>query len=155
MSQQLIAASISAILSRARLRAQRTSLQFSFIKSASAIAFQCPGGVYVPAPSAQNCTVAIWSRLGFLMVLYAASVSAESSALPVAGGGPGRRETITAESHRKPLTFPKSGNIGGLAGVSRLNQGIWPLAWVVVTKFAQLAGVPTALLALSALPRAR
>ena len=44
--------------------------------------------------------------------------------------------------------------MGGRRGTSRLSQATWPIPVVTVTKLAQSVGVPTALLALSALPLA-
>src|SRR4051812_6186894 len=108
-------ASISAQFSRARFRAQRISLQFFLTKSSDAMAFQWPGGVYVPTPSAQNCTIFIWSRLG-LFTFPATSVTSDFiSSLLVEGGGPGRNATMVAESKRKHFTLPNRGSMGGRA----------------------------------------
>src|SRR3954451_4472757 len=85
---------------------------------------------------------------------YISCVSSFICSLPVEGGGPGRREAQVILSNKNAFTLPYIGSIGGRLGVSRLIQAISPFAWQSASIFAQSAGVPTALLVLSVLPRA-
>src|SRR5689334_14967941 len=79
-----------------------------------AIKFQCPGGVAVPAPSAQNSAICVCSAV---RVVESASPSASTSwkaevyaALSTAGGPAGRN--IDPDGSTSGVTAGHCGNVG-------------------------------------------
>ena len=108
------------------------------------MAFQCPGGVTVLTPSAHLYTVASWSRVRLLTVLRTSVVSVAIWEDEVDGGGPGRAATKSVGESIQPLTWPKTGSMGGRAGVSWLTQGISPRAIAELARACQMAALPAA-----------
>lgn len=110
----------------ANSRAVSTSESPRASATCAAMPFQCPGGVAVPAPSAQKRAISVCS--GVRTELFAfpractAATSATYSGEPVDGGGGGRK--AAAAGMPKGVTAPQPGRSGGAKpeGVGRQ----WP-----------------------------
>src|SRR5688572_26509465 len=93
-SHDTIAASASAMFSTAKSRAFCSSVRPCCALTSCAITFQWPGGVTVPAPSAQNLAISVSSRVRVALVADPISFvwlySSAHSWLSSAGGAGGR-----------------------------------------------------------------
>src|ERR671934_178113 len=116
-------ASAWAVFKTAKTRAACAVLNPWARTRSSAIAFQCPGGVKVPGPSAQKSAIARCSGVNVLETSYTSRRSASKRASPGRGGGGGRR--ATGSPMFQGLTLPQPGSSGGRkpGGVGTQNSG--------------------------------
>src|SRR5687767_3113634 len=133
-----------AALRRANARALRTSLIRASRMYSAAMSFQCPGGVYVPAPSFQRRAIASCSRVRLSTACFTSASSWRICSDDVDGGGPGRAARTSAGVIIQVRTRPKFGSIGGRAGDSWLLQGTSPCAIAESVSACQSAGLPPA-----------
>src|SRR5438067_4844881 len=99
VAQHATPASCIAMLSSANARAARTSLMFAFATYDVAIAFQCPDGVYVPAPSFHFCAIASCSRVRCVTTCFTSARSCLKRADDVDGGGATAASTAGLATH--------------------------------------------------------
>src|SRR5438128_5436821 len=95
-SQAQIAASAIAMFKRANKRAFSSSVLPRAAPISCAMLFQWPGGVSVPAPSAQKRAIWDWSAVRVELVLAPSSLTSLRSAVYFAlvrAGGPGGRNS--------------------------------------------------------------
>src|SRR5437879_1198562 len=93
-SQATMAASAMAMFNSANIRADSASDSPCEIASFWAVSFQWPGGVTVPAPSAQNRAICVWSGVRTVLLAAPKSLTSLNSAaywpLVRVGGPDGR-----------------------------------------------------------------
>src|SRR5947209_9429187 len=93
-----------------RMRAARGVLRLSRAIRFEAIWNQWPGGVTVPAPSAQKRAIARWVGVALEEIRLTSSSSVWNWADPNAGGGPGR--SWLADVMIQVFQVPASGSTG-------------------------------------------
>jgi hypothetical protein len=112
VSQAAIPASARATLSWAKMRALSRMLLLEILAAVDAISFQCPGGVYVPLPSAQKRAIWVCSevRVVELSAPYSlTSLNAWVYSLLVRLGTPSGRNW-EPEVRAKGVILPHCGN---------------------------------------------